>query len=146
MNRTYSVFAFVSCFGKRCFDCFLEILWKNSKKKSTTDYRRKKNKILGFFPKDIIFLPRCSGKESCKKWFNSALWAKSIKLDKKCISVYVITKMNGNHFLPSSMKQAILKQKIKNHFHEIFVVVWFDTHSYRELTIFAKVYLLKRIK
>ena len=113
--------------------------------------QKKKMKLLDFFQgiflKNRIFLPSpYRAKESCKKWFNCALCAKSIKLDKKCISVYVITKMNGNHFLPSSMKQAILKQKIKNHFHEIFVVVWFDTHSYRELTIFAKVYLLKRIK
>ena len=48
---------------------------------------------------------------------------KSIKLGKKCISVYVITKMNENHFLPSSMKQVILKRKMKNRFGEIFVVV-----------------------
>ena len=70
------------------------------------------------------------------------LWGKSIKLGKKCISVYVITKMNGNHFLPSSMKQVLRKQQKKNHFHENFAVVWFDTHSYRELTIFPKDYLL----
>ena len=91
--------------------------------------------FLGIFLKNRIFLPRCSAKESCKKWFNCGLSAKSIKLGKKCISVYVITKMNGNHFLPSSMKQVILKQKMKNHFHEFFVVVWSDTHWYRELTI-----------
>ena len=132
--------------------CFLKILWKNSKKKSTTDCRLKKMKFsdffLGIFIKNRKFLPRYSVKESCKKWFNCALWAKSIKLGKKCISVYVITKMNGNHFLPSSMKQVIRKQKMKNHFHEKFFVVWFDTHSYRELTIFAKAYLsnLKLIK
>ena len=133
MNRTYSVFAFVSCFGKRCFDCFLKILWKNSKKKSTTDYRLKKkkqtNEILGFFPRNFpkkwIFLPRSSANELCKKWFNCALWAKSIKLGKKCASVCVmcvITKMNGNHFLPSSMKQVILKWKMKNHFHKFLLL------------------------
>ena len=105
--------------------------------------------FLGIFLKNRILLPpRYSAKESCKKWFNCAFWAKSIKLGKKCISVYVITKMNGNHFLPSSMKQVIRKQKMKNHFHENFFVAWFDTHSYRELNIFAKPYLsnLKLIK
>ena len=129
MNRTYSVFAFVSCFGKRCFDCFLKILWKNSKKKSTTDYRLKKKQqtkfsdfFLGIFQKNRIFLPRSSANELRKKWFNCALWAKSIKLGKKCASVCVITKMNGNHFLPSSMKQVILKWKMKNHFHKIFLL------------------------
>ena len=134
MNRTYSVFAFVSCFGKRCFDCFLKILWKNSKKKSTTDYRLKKKKnkqtkfsdfFLGIFLKNRIFLPRSSANELCKKWFNCALWAKSIKLGKKCASVCVmcvITKMNGNHFLPSSMKQVILKWKMKNHFHKFLLL------------------------
>ena len=129
------------------------VFWKFYEKIQRKNLRRitvsKKMKFLyfflGIFLKNRIFLPRCSGKESCKKWFNSALWAKSIKFGKKRISVYVITKMNGNHFLPSSMKQ-VFKQKIKNHFHEILVVVWFDTHSYRELTIFAKAYLLKRIK
>ena len=60
-----------------------------------------------------IFIPCCRVKKSCKKWFNYALWEKIIELGKKCISVYVITKMNGNHFLPSSMKQVILKQKWK---------------------------------
>ena len=49
-------------------------------------------------------------------------------------------------FLPSSMKEVIVKRKMKNHFHEIFVVVSFDTHSYRELTICAKAYLLEPIK
>ena len=49
--------------------------------------------------------------------------------------------MNGNHFLPSSMKQVIRKQKMKNNFHEIFVVVSFDILSCREPTIFAKAYL-----
>ena len=93
--------------------------------------------FLGIFLKNKIFLPRCSAKESCKKWFNCAIWAKNIKRGKKCISVYVITKLNGNHFLPSSLKQVILKRKMKNHFHEFFVVVWSDTHSYRELTIFG---------
>ena len=61
------------------------------------------------------------------------------------------------------MKQVILKQKMKNHLHDfvvvvvvvvvivvvvVVVVVWYDTHSYRELTIFAKAYLpnLKFIK
>ena len=55
------------------------------------------------------------------------------------------------------MKQVILKQKMKNHLHDfvvvvvvvvvivvvvvVVVVVWYDTHSYRELTIFAKAYL-----
>ena len=82
-----------------------------------------KKKFLEIFLKNRIFLPsRYSAKESCKKWFNCALWAKSIKLGKKCISVYVITKMNGNHFLPSSMKQVIRKQKMKNHFHENFLL------------------------
>ena len=95
--------------------------------------------FLGIFLKNEIFLPRCSAKESCKKWFNCALWGKSIKLGKKCISVYVITKMNGNHFLPSSIKQVILKRKM-------IVVVWFDAHWYRELTRVAKAYLLKLIK
>ena len=100
--------------------------------------------LLGIFLKNRIFLPwRYSAKGSCKKWFNCALWAKSIKLGEKCISVYVITKLNGNHLLLSSMKQVIGKQKMKHHFHEDFCVVWFDTHSYRELTIFAKVYLSK---
>ena len=104
--------------------------------------------FLGIFLKNRIFPPRYSANKSCKKWFNCALWEKSIKLGKKCISVYVITKMNGNHFLPSSMKQVILKRKMKNRFGEMFVVVWFDTHSYRKLTIFAKAYLpnLKLIK
>ena len=114
----------------------------------------KKNEIPSFFPwhflKNTIFLPwRYCANKSCKKWFSCALWAKRIKLGKKFgISVYVIIKMNGNHFLPFSMKQVIRKQTRKNHFHEIFVVVWFDTHSYRELTIFAKAYLsnLKLIK
>ena len=95
--------------------------------------------FLGIFLKNKIFLPRCSAKESCKKWFNCGLSAKSIKLGKKCISVYVITKMNGNHFLPSSIKQVILKRKM-------IVVVWFDTPWYRELTRVAKPYLLKSIK
>ena len=40
--------------------------------------------------------------------------------------------------LPSSKKQVILKQKIKNHFHEISFAVWFDTHPYRELSLFLK--------
>ena len=105
--------------------------------------------FLGIYLKNRIFLPsRYSAKKSCKKWFNCVLWAKSIKLGKKCISVHVITKLNGNHFLPSSIKQVIRKQKMKNHFHENFFVVWFDTHLYRELTIFAKAYLsnLKLIK
>ena len=80
--------------------------------------------FLGIFVKKRIFLPlRYSAKESCKRWFNCAPLAKSLKLGKKCISVYVITKMNGNHFLPSSMKQVIRKQKMKNHFHEKFFVV-----------------------
>ena len=104
--------------------------------------------FLGIFLKKKKFLHPIVQKNRVKNWFNCALWAKSIKLGKKCISLYVITKMNGNHFLPSSMKQVILKHQMKNHFHEIFVVVWFDTHSYRELTIFAKAYLpnLKFIK
>ena len=33
---------------------------------------------------------------------------------------------------------------MKNHFHEIVVVVWFDTHSYKELPIFVY-YCLKYI-
>ena len=37
--------------------------------------------------------------------------------------MYVITKKNGNRFLPSSMKQVILKQKMKNHLHDFVVVV-----------------------
>ena len=97
--------------------------------------------FLGIFLRNRIFLPRYSTKESCKKLFNCALWAKSIKLGKKCISVCAIIKMNGNHFLLSSMKQVMLKPKMKNHFHEIFLVVWFDTHSYRELPIFANIYI-----
>ena len=35
-------------------------------------------------------------------------------------------------------EMVIFKRKRKDHFHEIFVVVWFDTYSYRELTIFAR--------
>ena len=102
--------------------------------------------LFGIFLKNKIFLPPDSAKESRKKWFNWGLWGKSIKFGKKCISVHVITKMNGNYFLPSSMKEVIVKRKMKNHFHEIFVVVSFDTHSYRELTICAKAYLLELIK
>ena len=62
---------------------------------------------------------------------NCPFWAKSVKPGKKCISVYVITKLNGNHFLLSSMKEFICKQKMKNCFHGKSFVVWFDTHSYR---------------
>ena len=53
---------------------------------------------------------------------NCQFWAKSVKLGKKCISVYVITKLNGNHFLLSSMKEFICKQKMKNYFHENFLL------------------------
>ena len=86
-----------------------------------------------------------SQKESCKKSFSCALRAKSIKLGKKCISVYLITKINGNHFLASSMKQIILKRKMKNHFREISLVLRFDALSYRELAIFSKKLLLSKV-
>ena len=112
-------FVFISCFGKRCFDCFLKILRKKFKEKKLLWGRgwKKKMKLSDFFLriflKSRIFLPRYSPKESCKKWFNWALWAKSMKLGKKCISVYVITEMNGNHFLLSSMKRPFLSEKGK---------------------------------
>ena len=86
-----------------------------------------------------------SQKESCKKSFSCALRAKSMKLGKKCISVYLITKINGNHFLASSMKQIILKRKMKNHFREISLVLRFDALSYRELAIFSKKLLLSKV-
>ena len=78
--------------------------------------------FLGIFLKNKKFLHPIVQKNRVKNWFNCALWAKSIKLGKKCISVYVITKMNGNHFLPSSMKQVIRKQKMKYHLHENFLL------------------------
>ena len=153
-NFKFIAICFYFLFWKAVFWLFSENSPKKFKEKKLLWGRgwKKKMKLSDFFLriflKSRIFLPRYSPKESCKKWFNWALWAKSMKLGKKCISVYVITKMNGNHFLPSSMKQVIRKQKMKNHFHEKFFVVWFDTHSYRELTIFAKAYLsnLKLIK
>ena len=51
--------------------------------------------FLGIFLKNRIFLPPYSTKESHKKWLDCALSAKIIKLGEKCISVYIITKMNG---------------------------------------------------
>ena len=149
----YGIFVFVSCLESGALIVFWKFYEKIQRKNLRPITVSKKIKFSDFFfgivLRKRIFLPsRYSAKESCKKWFDCALWAKSIKPGKKCISVYVITKMNGNHFLPSSMKQVIRKQKMKNHFHEKFFVVWFDTHSYRELTIFAKAYLsnLKLIK
>ena len=110
---------------------FSENSMKKFKEKIYGGLTFQKKKFLEIFLKNRIFLPsRYNAKESCKKWFNCALWAKSIKLGKKCISVFVITNMNGNHFLSSSMKQVIRKQKMKNHFHENFFVVWFDAQSY----------------
>ena len=111
-------FAFISCFGKRCFDCFGKFFEKIQRKKIILGTRLKKKMkfsdfFLRIFLKNRIFLPRYSPKESCKKWFNWALWAKSMKLGKKCISVYVITEMNGNHFLLSSMKRPFLSEKGK---------------------------------
>ena len=95
--------------------------------------------------KEKIYNGLPSQKESCKKSFSCALRAKSIKLGKKCISVYLITKINGNHFLASSMKQIILKRKMKNHFREISLVLRFDALSYRELAIFSKKLLLSKV-
>ena len=51
------------------------------------------------------------------------------------LSVYVITKMNGSHFLPSSTKQVILMGKMKNYFNEISFDVWCDVLSYRQHAI-----------
>ena len=51
--------------------------------------------FLGIFLKNRIFLPPYSTKESHKKWLDCALSAQIIKLGEKCISVYIITKMNG---------------------------------------------------
>ena len=126
----------------------LIVFWKFYEKSQRENLRRivvlKNMKFsdffLGIFLRNRIFLPRYSAKESCKKLLNCAPWAKIIKLGKKCISVCAVIRMNGNHFLPSSMKYVILKWKMKNHFHEIFIVVWFDTHSYKELPIFANIY------
>ena len=95
--------------------------------------------------KEKIYNGLPSQKESCKKSFSCALRAKSIKLGKKCISVYLITKINGNHFLASSMKQIILKRKMKNHFREISLVLRFDALSYREVAIFSKKLLLSKV-
>ena len=64
------------------------------------------------------------------------MWTKSIKLRKKCISVYVIIKMNGNHFLPSFIKQVILKQKMKNHFQEFFVLFYDLMHFHIESLLY----------
>ena len=117
-NFKFIAICFYFLFWKAVCWLFLKILRKNSKKKNySEDEVHKKMKFSDFFItvflKNRIFLPRYSPKESCKKWFNGALWAKSIKLGKKCISVYVITKLNGNHFLLSSMKWSFLSEKEK---------------------------------
>ena len=94
--------------------------------------------------KEKIYNGLPSQKESCKKSFSCALRAKSIKLGKKCISVYLITKINGNHFLASSMKQIILKRKMKNHFREISLVLRFDAlFIQRACYIFKKATIIK---
>ena len=94
--------------------------------------------FLGIFLKNRIFLEYYSAKELYERMGQLCNVNKKYKTCKKCISVYVIIKMNGKHFLPSSIKQVILQQKMKNHFPEIFFVLWFDTFSCRELAIFSK--------
>ena len=118
-NFKFIAICFYFLFWKAVFWLFSENSPKKFKEKKLLWGRgwKKKMKLSDFFLriflKSRIFLPRYSPKESCKKWFNWALWAKSMKLGKKCISVYVITEMNGNHFLLSSMKRPFLSEKGK---------------------------------
>ena len=128
-------FAFISCFGKRCFDCFGKFFEKIQRKKIILGTRLKKKMkfsdfFLRIFLKNRIFLPRYSPKESCKKWFNCALWAMYLS-----VRNYEI---EWEPFSALFYETVIFKQKRKNHFHEIFFVVWFDTYSYREIAIFAR--------
>ena len=109
---------------------FSENSMKKFKEKIYGGLTFQKKKFLEIFLKNRIFLPsRYSAKESCKNGsivhFEQKVWNLV-----RNVSVYVITKMNEDHFLSSSMKQVIRKQKMKNHFHENFFVVWFDTQSY----------------
>ena len=118
-NFKFIAICFYFLFWKAVFWLFSENSPKKFKEKKLLWGRGWKKKLklsdffLRIFLKSRIFLPRYSPKESCKKWFNWALWAKSMKLGKKCISVYVITEMNGNHFLLSSMKRPFLSEKGK---------------------------------
>ena len=118
-NFKFIAICFYFLFWKAVFGLFSENSPKKFKEKKLLWGRGWKKKLklsdffLRIFLKSRIFLPRYSPKESCKKWFNWALWAKSMKLGKKCISVYVITEMNGNHFLLSSMKRPFLSEKGK---------------------------------
>ena len=90
--------------------------WINvSKQLKFTDF------FLGIFLKNRIFLEYYSAKELYERMGQLCNVNKKYKTCKKCISVYVIIKMNGKHFLPSSIKQVILQQKMKNHFPEIFL-------------------------
>ena len=119
--------------------------------------------FLGIFLKNRIFLPRCSTKESCKKYINCALWIKSTKFGKKCISVCVIAKVNGNHFLPLLLNRSFLSEKWKIistkcfllynliHFHiesllyfqkKSTIIRNFFFYNVREQFIFNTVYIL----
>ena len=134
-NFKFIAICFYFLFWKAVFWLFLKILRKNSKKKNYSgDEVEKKMKFSDFFLriflKNRIFLPRYSPKESCKKWFNCALWAMYLS-----VRNYEI---EWEPFSALFYETVIFKQKRKNHFHEIFFVVWFDTYSYREIAIFAR--------
>ena len=98
--------------------------------------------FLGIFLRNRIFLPRYSAKESCKKLLNCAPWAKIIKLGKKCISVCAIIRMNGNHFLPSSMKYtSFLSEKWKI-ISTKFLLLYDLIHIHIKSFLYLQIYII----
>ena len=139
-NFKFIAICFYFLFWKAVFWLFRKILRKNSKKKNYSgDEVEKKMKFSDFFLriflKNRIFLPRYSPKESCKKWFNCALWAMYLS-----VRNYEI---EWEPFSALFYETVIFKQKRKNHFHEIFSVVWLILiHIERLLYLQEKKYII----
>ena len=119
-----------------------KLQWRTLRRITVSKSLKFTDNFLRIFLKNRIFLPSYSAKELCKKWAHCALWTKNIKLGKK----YVITKMSGSHFLPSSMKQVVLKRKMKARFHEFLFcfMIWY-TFIWRACYIFKRNLLLSGI-
>ena len=102
---------------------FSENSMKKFKEKIYGGLTFQKKKFLEIFLKNRIFLPSCyNAKESCKKWFNCALWAKSIKLGKKCISVFVLQTWMGTTFCPLLWNRSFVSKKWKIISTKIFLL------------------------